>query len=170
MRKVFDVLFGAVLVVSLAVAALIFFVDLRAPRGLTVEALYILPILISLLADSRKTTIWLAALFTVLVAVGWWFSHDVGVPSWIVLSDRIIAVIAIWVAALLGIEITFAKQEIRKMGRLLTICMWTKQVRVDGEWITVEDYLTKHCGISLSHGISKQAAEKILTEDGLDGR
>jgi hypothetical protein len=79
-------------------------------------------------------------------------------------------VIAIWVAALLGIEITFAKQEIRKMGRLLTICMWTKQVRVDGEWMTVEDYLTKHCGVSLSHGISKQAAERILTEEGLDGR
>jgi hypothetical protein len=156
--------------VSLAVAALIFFIDLRAPRGLSVEALYVLPILISLLADSRKLTIWLAVLFSVLVFVGWRLSADVGVPTWIVASDRIIIILAIWVTALLGIEITFAKQEIRRMGRLLTICMWTKQIRVDGEWISVEDYLTKHVGLSLSHGISKQAAENILNEEGLDGR
>jgi hypothetical protein len=170
MRKVFDILFGVALVVSLAIAALIFFIDLRAPRGLTVEALYVLPILISLLADSRKLTIWLAVLFTVLVGAGWWFSTEAGVPNWIVASDRIVCVIAIWVTALLGIEITFAKQRIRRMGRLLTICMWTKQVRVNGEWISVEDYLTKHVGLSLSHGISKEAAEQILSEEGLDGR
>jgi hypothetical protein len=170
MRKVFDILFGLAVVLALAVGAVIFYCDLRAPRGLTVGALYVLPILISLLADSRKTTLWLAALFSVLVAVGYWFSADVGVPSWIVVSDRIITVLTIWVAALLGIEITVAKGEIRRMGRLLTICMWTKQVRVDGEWIPIEQYLTKHCGIDLTHGISREAAENILREDGLDGR
>ncbi len=170
MKKIFDTLFGLSVVIALAVGAVIFYCDLRAPRGLTVGALYVLPILISLLADSRKTTLWLAVLFSALVGVGYWLSHEVGVPSWIVVSDRIITVLTIWVAALLGIEITMVKQEIRKMGRLLTICMWTKQVRLDGEWIPVEDYLTKHCGIELSHGISKDAAEKILREDGLDGR
>lgn len=170
MKPIFRILFNVSVLLSLAVAAVIFYCDLRAPRGLTVGALYVLPILISLLADSRKTTLWLAALFTALVLVGYRFSADVGVASWIVVSDRIITILTIWVTALLGIEITIVKQEIRRMGRLMTICMWTKQVRVDGEWIPVEEYLTKHVGLELSHGISKDAAEKILREEGLDGR
>ena len=170
MKKVFDTLFGVSVVLALAIGAVIFYCDLRAPRGLTVGALYVLPILVSLLADNRKVTLWLAVLFSVLVGAGYWFSADIGVPSWIVVSDRIITVLTIWVAALLGIEITIAKNEIRKMGRLLTICMWTKQVRVDGEWIPVDQYLSKHLGVELTHGISREAAEKILREEGLDGR
>jgi len=169
MRRVFDKLFGLSLILSLAVGAVIFYCDLRAPRGLTVGALYVLPILISLLADSRKLTLGLAVLFSVLVVVGYEYSADVGVPHWIVVSDRIITVLTIWVAALLGMEITMVKQEIRKMGRLLTICMWTKQVRVDGQWIPVEDYLSR-LGLELSHGISRDAAERILREDGIEGR
>ena len=170
MQKIFRTLFGVSLVSSLAVGAVVFYADLRAPRGLTVGALYVLPILISLLADSRRMTLWLAALFSALVVIGYALSRDVGVPDWIVLSDRVITVVTIWVAALLGLEMTLAKRRLRDMGRLLTICMWTKQVRVGGEWISIERYLTEHCGIRLTHGISKEAAEDLLHEDGLDGR
>jgi hypothetical protein len=170
MQRVFRVLFGVSLVSSLAVGLVIFFADLRAPRGLTVGALYVLPILISLMADSRKMTFGLAVLFSAFVVLGYAFSKDVGVPDWIVISDRIITVLAVWVAAVLGLEMTLAKRRLRDMGRLLTICMWTKQVRVDGEWISVERYLTERCGVRLTHGISKEAAEEILREEGLDGR
>jgi hypothetical protein len=170
MQKVFGILFGVAVVSSLAVGAVIFYADLRAPRGLTVGALYVLPLLISLLADSRKVTFLLAALFSVLVVLGYVFSHDVGVPGWIVISDRIITVLAIWVTAVLGLEMTTAKRRLRDMGRLLTICMWTKQIRIEGEWISIERYLTEYCGIRLSHGISKEAAEEILRDEGLAGR
>ncbi len=170
MKKFFGVLFGVSLISSLAIGAVIFYTDLRAPRGLTVGALYALPILISLLADNRKLTLGLAVLFSIFVVVGYMFSSDVGVPSWIVVSDRIITVLVVWITALLGLEMTVAKRRIRDMGRLLTICMWTKQVRVEGEWVPVEKYLTDYCGIKLTHGISQEAAEQILREEGLDGR
>jgi hypothetical protein len=170
MKKVFGVLFGVVLVTSLAIGAVIFYTDLRAPRGLTVGALYVLPILVSLLADNRKLTLSLAILFSVLVAVGYASSKDIGVPSWIVMSDRIITVMTIWIAAVLGLEMTTAKRRIREMGRLMTICMWTKQVRVEGEWVPIERYLTDYLGVKLTHGISQEAAERILREEGLEGR
>jgi len=170
MQKVFRILFGVSLASALAVAAVIFYADLRAPRGLTVGALYVLPILLSLMADSRKVTFSLAALFSVLVIVAYHYSPELGVPSWIVVSDRIITVLVIWVAAVLGLEMTIAKRRIRDLDRLLTICMWTKQVRVNGEWVPIERYLTEQCGIRLTHGISKEAAEDLLREEGLAGR
>lgn len=170
MQKIFRILLGVSVASSLAAGAVIFYADLRAPRGLTVGALYVLPLLISLMADSRKVTLWLAALFSALVVVAYAFSSDAGVPHWIVVSDRIITVLAIWVTAVLGVEVTQAKRQLREMGRLLTICMWTKQVRIDGEWISIERYLTEYCGIRLTHGISREAAEKVLREEGLEGR
>lgn len=170
MKKVFGILFGVSVASALAVAAVIFYADLRAPRGLTVGALYVLPLLISLLADSRKATLGLAALFSVLVLVGYELSADIGVPHWIVVSDRLITVLAIWVTAVLGVEMTVAKDRIRALGRLLTICAWTKQVRVAGEWIPIERYLTEHVGLRLTHGISKEAAEQILREEGIESR
>jgi hypothetical protein len=170
MQKVFRVLLGVSVASSLAVGAVIFYADLRTPRGLTVGALYVLPLLISLMADSRKITLALAVLFSAFVVVAYVVSKDVGVPSWIVLSDRIITILVIWVTAVLGTEMTIAKRSLRDLGRLLTICMWTKQVRVGGEWIPIERYLTEYCGLRLTHGISKEAAEKLLKEQGLDGR
>jgi hypothetical protein len=170
MKKVFGILFGVSLVTSLAIGAIIFYADMRTPRGLTVGALYTLPILISLLADSRKLTISLALLFSVFVVVAYVSSRDVGVPSWIVVSDRIITVLVIWITALLGLEMTTAKKKLREIGRLMTICMWTKQVRVDGEWVSIERYLTDHVGVRLTHSISKEAAEQILREEGIDAR
>jgi hypothetical protein len=169
-QKIFRTLLGVSAASSLAVGAVIFYADLRAPRGLEVGALYVLPLLISLMADSRRVTLWLAALFSVMVVVGYAFSPDVGVPRWIVVSDRIVILLAIWVTGVLGVEVTLAKRQLREMGRLLTICMWTKQVRIDGEWISIERYLTEHCGIRLTHGISREAAEKVLREEGLEGR
>jgi len=50
------------------------------------------------------------------------------------------------------------------------ICAWTKQVKVDGEWMSVERYLTESCGMTLTHGISKEAADRLRREEGLDVR
>jgi hypothetical protein len=170
MEKVFRVLLGVSVTSSLAIGAVILYADLRTPRGLTVGALYVLPILISLMADSRKITLALASLFSAFVVLAYFVSKDLGVPSWIVVSDRIITVLVLWVTAVLGVEMTIAKKNLRDIGKLLTICMWTKQIRVGGDWMSIERYLTEQCGIRLTHGISKEAAEKLLRDEGLDGR
>ena len=170
MKNVFGILYGVSLVMSLAVAAIIFLVDVRVPRGLAVATLYVLPLLISLLADDQKLTLILAALFTILIALGHAFSPVAGVPHWIAVWDAVIAVLVVWITAVLGSEMTSAKRKIHDMGKLLVMCAWTKQVKVDGEWISVDAYLTEHLGVKLSHGISQDAAEKMLREEALEVR
>ena len=105
------------------------------PRGLTVHALYVLPLLISVLADDRRLTLGLAALFTILIVLGYVLSPLGGVPNWIVVWDRVITVLVVWITAVLGTEMSSAKRQIRDMGKLLVMCAWTKQVKVEGNWV-----------------------------------
>ena len=51
-------------------------------------------------------------------------------------------------------------QDARK--NLLIVCAWTHQVLDDGEWICFEDYLKKHLGLTVSHGISEQARQEQM--------
>ena len=44
---------------------------------------------------------------------------------------------------------------------LVTLCAWSKTLRYDGEWISVEKYLSKRFGLTISHGISPDALEKF---------
>jgi hypothetical protein len=170
MKKVFRALFGVSVATSVATGVVIFLFDLQTPRGLTIGTLYALPILISLMADRRNVTLALAVLFTFFVSVAYFTSPEIGVPYWIVAADRLLTVLTIWIVAILGLEVTSAKRRIRELDRLLTICTWTKQVRVDGEWIPVEKYLTEHQGVQLTHGLSREAAEQLLREEGLEGQ
>jgi small-conductance mechanosensitive channel len=163
-------LFGVSITAAFAVAAIVFVIDLRVPLGISIDALYVAPLLISLLADDRSATLALAVVCTILAVVGHFFSPSMGVPRWIAAYDRLIGVLAMWITAVLGSEMASAKRQIRDVGSLLTICAWTKQVKVDGEWMSIDRYLTERCGVHLTHGISREAAETILRERGLETR
>lgn len=39
----------------------------------------------------------------------------------------------------------------------VTVCAWTRTVRSEGEWISVEAYLERRYGVLTSHGISPAA-------------
>jgi len=47
---------------------------------------------------------------------------------------------------------------------LVTLCAWTRTVRYEGEWISVEAYLERRYGVLTNHGISP-VAEKLLEVD-----
>jgi hypothetical protein len=164
MIQVFRALKGISIVAPLVVMAIILIIDLFFPLGVTVSALYVIPLILSLLADDRRLTVRLACLCSILVGAGTYFSPHAGVPQWIVLSNRLIVQLLIWATAFLGNEVTKAKDQIRELGRLLTICAWTKQIKIDDQWISVEDYLTRYHKLRLTHGISKEAAEKFLKD------
>lgn len=48
---------------------------------------------------------------------------------------------------------------------MISICAWTKQVYVEGEWLPVDVYLSRHLGLKVSHGISGEGL-KILEKSG----
>ncbi len=42
-----------------------------------------------------------------------------------------------------------------------TVCAWTKRIRVDGQWLTFEEFLTRRLGATLSHGIHPDAVDQL---------
>ena len=55
--------------------------------------------------------------------------------------------------------------EIEKLqSQLQVVCAWSKHIRVNGQWMTFEDFLKKHLHLQLTHGISPEAMEKFTEE------
>jgi hypothetical protein len=44
----------------------------------------------------------------------------------------------------------------------LTVCAWTKRVKYEGEWMSIEAFLLRRFGIVVSHGISEEAQKALL--------
>jgi hypothetical protein len=51
--------------------------------------------------------------------------------------------------------------------RMLRMCAWTRRINIGGEWITVEEFLRRRLGVTVTHTISQDALEALWT-DGLD--
>ena len=52
-----------------------------------------------------------------------------------------------------------------RIGRLesfIVMCAWCRKVKVDGRWITFEEYLSEKNSLQTSHGVCKACAEKQL--------
>jgi hypothetical protein len=44
---------------------------------------------------------------------------------------------------------------------LVGVCAWTKTIQHQGRWVTFEQHLQKRFGISVTHGISGAAYDKL---------
>ena len=50
-----------------------------------------------------------------------------------------------------------------ELERLVTVCAWSKKIRVDGKWVTFEEFLVDNLGVRITHGIDPEAARKFHT-------
>ena len=56
-------------------------------------------------------------------------------------------------------------EEIQKLqSKLQVVCAWTKRIRVEGKWMTFEEFLQNHLKIKLSHSISPEATGQFIKE------
>lgn len=85
---------------AMLLAAAIFAVDLSLPLGVAAGVPYVAVILFGWWLERTNAVIWLAALCTILVALGYLFSPEGG-TTWVVLLNRTLAVFAVWVTAVL---------------------------------------------------------------------
>ncbi len=85
---------------AMLLAAAIFAVDLSLPLGVAAGVPYVAVILFGWWLERTNAVIWLAALCTILVALGYLFSPEGG-TTWVVLLNRTLAVFAVWVTAAL---------------------------------------------------------------------
>jgi CHASE3 domain sensor protein len=78
--------------------------------------------------------------------------------------DQTASLVLVGVTAIALIAIVTILLRLEKLRQIVTVCAWTGQVKHEGEWIRLDDYLKRRFGLSVSHGLSKEASEKMKRE------
>ena len=117
---------GATVVVAVATLAM----DLSVPLGVAGAVPYVAVVLLALRFPMPRHTIFVAAICSVLALLGLLFSPPGGV-LWIVLVNRSLALFAIWVTALLGLQWKLAQQMARRQESWLDE---TQRAAAVGSW------------------------------------
>ncbi len=99
---------------ALAGAVLVF--DVSLPLGVAGGVPYVVLVLVGLWLPGRKTVLWLAALGSVLTITGYFLSEPAGTP-WMVLTNRALALFAIWATAVLAYQRLAAEERGRQHQR-----------------------------------------------------
>jgi hypothetical protein len=56
-------------------------------------------------------------------------------------------------------------REIRNLqSQLQVVCAWTHRLRIEGKWVTLDEFLTNKLNVRISHGISPEALAEIKGE------
>jgi hypothetical protein len=62
-------------------------------------------------------------------------------------------------------ELQDSTREIRNLqSQLQVVCAWTQRLRIEGKWVTLDEFLTNKLNVKISHGISPEALAKIKRE------
>lgn len=49
----------------------------------------------------------------------------------------------------------------KNLKKLITVSAWSRKIRVDGEWMSFEEFLVQRLGVSVTHGIDPDAAQQL---------
>ena len=110
---------GQILGLALLVATVVFVVDLFLPLGVAEAVPYVAVVLIALRSPDKNDPLRLAALCTGLTIVGYSLS-PLGAEPWIGITNRSIALFAIWSTALLAMQVREADAATRDQSSMLT--------------------------------------------------
>ena len=80
------------------------------------------------------------------------------------ISSQITSMVLIGTVVMVLMFIVIILRRLEKLQQVVTICAWTGQVKHEGQWIRLDEYLQRQFGLSVSHGLSKEAAEKMIAE------
>jgi hypothetical protein len=147
------------------------------PRGVVLYAFYAIAIVSALPTWDRRFVREMslaAAVFVLLDAV---LLQMPGTSSWDRLLNCGAGLLAIWAAMHLCLESISAyeariREELRRAqalaqaseldGNVVMLCAWTKRIKEDGRWVPLEDYLTRHLHVRISHGVSDYVRERLV--------
>jgi len=80
------------------------------------------------------------------------------------ISSQITSVVLIGTVAMVLTFIIIILLRLEKLQQVVTVCAWTGRIQYEGQWIRLDEYLQRRFGLSVSHGLSKEAAEKMAAE------
>ncbi len=52
-----------------------------------------------------------------------------------------------------------------RLGRLVTVCAWSRTIQFQGEWLTLEEYLARRFKVNVTHGISPQQLDVLMKDE-----
>jgi hypothetical protein len=159
-------------------AVIVLMVDIAIPLGVADSVPYIAVILITLWFPEKKYTLWWAIICTALTVVGFFYSPPGG-EMWKVLSNRSLAIFAVWVTAILVYQRKLgdenrnraiqerekALEDVKVLSGLLPICASCKNIRDDkGYWNQIEVFIRDHSEADFSHGLCPECFRKLYPE------
>ena len=81
-----------------------------------------------------------------------------------VVAGQIMSLVLIVAVAVALVFVVMILMRLEKLQQFVTVCAWTGQVKFQGEWLRLDEYLKRQFGISVSHSLSEEAAEKMKLE------
>ncbi|WP_447964155.1 hypothetical protein [Nitrospira sp. Ecomares 2.1] len=148
-----------------------FYVDLHTPLGVACAIPYILAVLIASFLQPAWAMPIIVLVCSLLTIVGIFYSPEpLVVPFWKVLTNRGLALFAIWIIAILLYHrnaLIGRKEEalarIQLLENLLPICAECKKIRDQRDtWHQLETYLTAHSNLTFTHGICPECESQAL--------
>lgn len=79
-------------------------------------------------------------------------------------SSQIMAMVLIGAVAVALVFVVMIMVRVDKLQQFVTVCAWTGQVKYNGQWLRLDEYLQRQFGMAVSHSLSKEAAEKMMRE------
>lgn len=107
MTKLFSLLSGLLLVVA------VFVFDITMPLGVATGTLYSLVVLVTLFYNRVSLVRYATWLSVALLVASTIFFPDAGVPLWIALTNRVIALSLLLAVAFLGVRLVSARQQLQ---------------------------------------------------------
>lgn len=131
---------GQILGLALLVATVVFVVDIFLPMGVAEAVPYVAIVLIALRSPDKNDPLRLAGLCTLLTIVGFYLQPS-GAEPWIGVTNRSIALFAIWSTALLAMQVRESDSATRDQSNMLTAILSNMPAvafRIDREGIMRE--------------------------------
>lgn len=109
-----------------------------------------------------------------------WFGREVGLALNLGITSVIIIALVLWIGMIFKrreAEQRAAEEDREELlaslrtsldalsklqNNLVTVCAWTQRVLDQGKWVRFEEFLDKRLNISITHGISEEAAQDEL--------
>ncbi len=159
------------ILLCLLLSLAIFILDSLIPLGVAAGVPYIIVILISLWSHNKNLPVCMALGVSVLTIAGF-YSSPTGGELWKVLTNRSLALFAIWVVTILSVqrrllheEKEAALMELKTLSGFLPICASCKKIRDDqGYWNQIESYIKEHSEADFSHGICPDCAKDLYPD------
>ena len=81
-----------------------------------------------------------------------------------VVSKQAMSLMLIIAVAMALVMVVVILLRLEKLQEFVTVCAWTGQVKFQGQWLRLDEYLKRQFGISVSHSLSQEAAQKMMRE------